>query len=49
MKNKEDLKRLYEERFSLYKKYSDITIENNTNVKDAIKKITKEILLWLLH
>ncbi len=44
-KNKEDLKRLYEERFSLYKKYSDITIENNTNVKDAIKKITKEILL----
>lgn len=44
-KNKKDLKKLYEERFPLYKMYSDITIENNKNVKDAIKNITKEILL----
>lgn len=37
--NKNDLEKLYNERYSLYKKYADYVVENNNELNDAIKSI----------
>lgn len=44
-KNINDLKKLYIERYDLYKKYSDITFENNDSIENLLEKIKKEIIL----
>ena len=47
--NKEQLKKLYDERINLYKEYSDIIISNDGSEKNTIENIKREINLWLLH
>lgn len=44
-KNINDLKKLYIERYDLYKKYSDITFENNDSIENLLEKIKREIIL----
>lgn len=39
---KEDLNRLYEERYPLYQKYSDIHVCNNTTITEVIDEIIKK-------
>ena len=44
VKNKKDLENIIKQRENLYKRYSDISIKNNGNIKDCIEEILK--LLW---
>ena len=44
-KTRDDLKKLYTERYDLYKKYSDITFENNDSIESLLEKIKREIIL----
>ncbi len=43
--NKEQLKKLYDERINLYKEYSDIIISNDGSEKNTIENIKREINL----
>ena len=41
--NISDLKKLYDERLPLYKKYADVVISNNGSIEDTINEIIKNI------
>lgn len=42
--NIDKLKKLYEERLPLYKKYSDIEIDNNKNINEVIDEIYRKVM-----
>lgn len=44
LKDINNIYKLYEERIELYKKYSDVTVENNGTLDEIVKKI--EIILY---
>ena len=41
--NLDDLKRLYDERYSLYEKYSDYKVMNNDDIDKAIEEIKERV------
>ena len=48
-KGKERLKRLYEERYSLYRNWADVHIINDTTCEETLEKIIKEVKEYENH
>ena len=46
-KSPEEIKKLYDQRKDLYRKYSDIVVSNNDEIEDTLNEIVEKIKEWL--